>query len=222
MRRAVTWITDLPRKSLPGKLASSLGALVTIFSLSNRASEIRSVLSGEVARPVVTEKAIDVVEHVLDQLHGMHPKDFEAFVASYFQAIGYDAEATQYVGDGGIDVEGTLDAEGLAKVLLRVQVKRTKSSVGIDTVLKTRGALAVDEQGAIIALGGFTAQARAEAEADGKKTIVLVEGESFVEMLLDHWADLDDEAQRSLAVRPREPLPLQQRFVIESLPKPSA
>jgi restriction system protein len=215
LRRLVDWSADVARKDLPGKLAASLGSLVTVFSLRNRAAEIRAVLSGEVVAAPVGARIVDVVEHVLDRLHGMHPKEFEAFVASYFQAIGYDAEATQYVGDGGIDVAGTLDAEGLAKVLLRVQVKRTKSTVGIDTVLKTRGALGVDEQGAIISLGGFTAQARTEAEAEGKKTIVLVEGEAFVEMLLDHWADLDEQAQRLLSVRPKERLPLRERFVVD-------
>jgi restriction system protein len=212
-RRAIEWSRDLQRKELPGKLINSLGSLTTVFSLANRAAEIRAVLGGDgVAQPA--PPSIDVVHHALGRLHAMHPKDFEAFVASYFRTVGYDAEPTQYVGDGGIDVVGTLDAEGLARVLLRVQVKRTKTNVGIETVLKTRGALAVDEQGAIITLGDFTDKARAEAEADNKKTIVLVDGETFVELLLDRWAELDESAQKLLGLRPKEAIPLRDRFTL--------
>jgi restriction system protein len=215
LRRKVTWVRDIPRTVLTGKLRSSLNSMLTVFSLANRTAEIRAALGEKDSVLPDAPKRIELVKYVIDRLHGMHPQDFESFVASYFRAIGYDAEPTQYVGDGGIDVVGTLDAEGLAKIDLRVQVKRTQSSVGIDTVLKTRGALAVDEQGAIVSLGGFTAQARAEAEADGKKTIVLVEGDTFVELLLDHWHDLDEAARRLLGVRPKEELPVRDRFEVD-------
>jgi restriction system protein len=214
-RRPVRWLKTVSRQELPQTLINSLGCSTTVFNLDNRAEILKGLLAG-----VPQEGGsggtppTSVVEHVLRRLHAMHPKDFEAFVASYFQAIGYDATSTPYVGDGGIDVAGYLDAEGLAKVLLRVQVKRKRTSVGIETVLKTRGALAVDEQGAIVALGGFTAQARAEAEAQGKKTIVLVDGERFVELVLEHWEDLTTEARTLLGVLPKERLPVRERFMV--------
>ena len=217
-RRAVKWIRDVPRAQLSIGLLNTLGSLVTVFSVDKRSADIREVLGGGEATPSKIARPKGVVEHILDRLHSMHPREFEAFVAAYFVAIGYDAEPTQYVSDGGIDVAGTLDAEGLAEVVLRVQVKRTKSNVGIETVLKTRGALAVDEQGAIISLGGFTEKARMEAEAAGKKTIVLVEGEDFVAMLLEHWEDLDGDARKLLGIRPKERLPAHQRFLIDDSP----
>jgi restriction system protein len=215
LRRKVSWRHDVQRTALTGKLGSSLNSMLTVFSLGNRAAEIRAALGEKDSALPAAPKPVELVKYVIDRLHGMHPKEFEAFVASYFRAIGYDAEPTQYVGDGGIDVVGTLDAEGLAKIDLRVQVKRMRSSVGIDTVLKTRGALAVDEQGAIVSLGGFTAQARSEAEAEGKKTIVLVEGDTFVELLLDHWDDLDEAARELLGVRPKDQPPVRDRFEVD-------
>lgn len=216
-RRRVEWLRDLPRKELPPALLNSLGSLVTVFNLDNRAVEVEAALGMEPTTKAGTKvKPLDVVAHVLGRLHAMHPKDFESFVAAYFVAIGYTAEPTPYTGDGGIDVTGTLDAEGLAQVLLRVQVKRTRDNVGIETVLKTRGALEVDAQGAIISLGGFTEKAKQEAEATNKKTIVLVDGESFVEMLLDHWDDLDEAAKSLLAIRPKERLPVRERFAVVS------
>jgi predicted Mrr-cat superfamily restriction endonuclease len=214
-RRPVEWIKDVPRSTLPQPLLNTLGALTTIFSLHRRRAFAEAVVDGtEMPTPGVAAGSEDVVEHVLRRLHAMHPKEFEDFVSSYFSVIGYDSEPTPYVGDGGIDVAGTLNAEGLAQVLLRVQVKRTRSNVGIDTVLKTRGALAVDEQGAIISLGGFTSAAAKEAEAAGKRSIVLVDGETFVEMVLERWEDLDLEVKELLGVQPREQLQVRDRFEV--------
>jgi restriction system protein len=223
-RREVEWLLDVPRKSLPEGLRSSLGALTTVFNLDNRAEEARALLSGQTSSTsstVMIKKPVkDVVQHVLERLHQMRPKAFEDFVAAYFAAIGYDSEATQYVGDGGIDVVGTLDAEGLAQILLRVQVKRTRQNVGIETVLKTRGALAVDEQGAIVSLGSFTAQAQMEAQAPGKKTIVLVDGDTFAEMLLARWVDLTEDARVLLGVRRKDEIPVRERFVVDEVAEP--
>lgn len=216
LRHTVEWIRDASRKELPAKLGSSVNSMLAVFSLAHRAPEIRAFLAGESEAPHSSPAAVDIFDHIVQRLLDLHPKAFEEFVADYFKAIGYDAEPTSYVADGGIDVVGSLEAEGLATVLLRVQVKRSKSNVGIETVLKTRGALGIDEQGAIISLGGFTENARAEAESEGKKTITLVEGETFVEMLLDHWSDLSEDARKVLGVRPREVAPVRERFEVDA------
>ncbi|RJS85475.1 hypothetical protein CW713_01440 [Methanophagales archaeon] len=55
--------------------------------------------------------------------------------------IGFTVETTQYVGDKGIDVNGILDAEGLADVILRVQVKKVRGSIENKEILALRGAL---------------------------------------------------------------------------------
>lgn len=209
-RRTVQWLVDLKREQLPPALLRSLGARTPLFHLDHHGPAIERLL----ARDLPKAPSADVVGHVLERLLAMHPKKFEEFVAAYFNAVGYAAVPTQYVGDGGIDVQGELDAEGLATVQLRVQVKRTKSNVGIDTVLKTRGALAVNEQGAIIALSDFTSQAQVEAESDGKKTIRLVGGVEFVEHVLSHWDELPADVRAELGVQPREELPIRERFVV--------
>jgi restriction system protein len=212
-RRSVEWMQDLQRRSLPQPLLNSLGSISTVYSVARASTHIRSILGEDVSGAKVRGK-VDVVDHLLTKLHDLHPKDFEAFVADYFRAIGYDAKPTPYVSDGGIDVAGTLNAEGLAEVSLRVQVKRTKSTVGIETVLKTRGALGIDEQGAIITLGSFTNKAEEEAAAPGKSRILLVDGETFAEMLLAHWDALDSKVQRLLGIKRKEALPVREQFEI--------
>lgn len=222
-RRKVTWVRDLDRSELPAELRFSLGSLTTVFSLARVDHFARAAADGAIAEVGATVKVahVDVLTHVLDRLYGLHPKAFEEFVADFLSAIGYDAQATPYVGDKGVDVVGTLDAQGLAKVLLRVQVKKTRGNVGIETVLKTRGALAADELGAIVSLGGFTPSARTEAEAPGKKTIALIEGDTLAEMVLEHWDELEPPTQQFLGIRPKERLPVQERFELAEVPPAS-
>jgi restriction system protein len=212
-RRHVEWLQDLDRSVLPQPLINSLGSIATVYSVAKAADHIRALL-GEHAQGQKGDGKPDIVKHLLARLYALRPKDFEEFVADYFRAIGYDAKPTQYVSDGGIDVAGMLDAEGLAQVLLRVQVKAREGNVGIDAVLKTRGALEVDEQGAIITLGGFTDKAEEEAEAQGKKRILLVGGETFAEMLLSHWDDLSPKTQELLGIRPKAAIPVRERFEV--------
>lgn len=215
-RRKVEWLLDVPRKGLPQPLLNSLGSLSTVYSLQKAADYVRALLGegslSEGPKPVEA----DVVSHVLNRLHALHPKDFEQFVADYLRSIGFEAAPGPYVSDGGIDVAGTLDAEGLASVFLRIQVKRTKNDVGIEVVLKTRGALGVDEQGAIVSLGGFTSHAEKEAVAPGKKRITLVGGDTFAANLLARWDDLDPAMRKLLGVAPKASLPVQERFAVVS------
>lgn len=212
-RHAVEWLKEVPREDLPQGLLSSLGSLTTVFGLERRAHEAAAVVDGVESPSVEARPARDVFEHVRERLLALSPTQFEEFITDYLEAIGFDSEHVGKAGDGGIDVRGTLNAQGLAQVLLRVQVKRTRSTVGNGTVLKTRGALSADEQGAIITLGSFSAQARQEAETGGgKKSIMLIGGEEFAEMLLQNWGQLSPRAHATLGVEPREPAPLRDQF----------
>lgn len=216
-RHAIEWLKEVPRQDLPQRLLSSLGSLTTVFSLGKSAHEAAAVVDGVDPAASARLPAADVVEHVRERLLSLSPTEFEHFVRDYLQVIGFESEHVGRSGDGGIDVRGRLNAQGLAQVLLRVQVKRTTSSIGIDAVLKTRGALNPDEQGAIITLGAFTSQARESAEAASMKTIMLISGEEFAELLLTHWPQLTPELQAVLAIEPREPASLRERFRVAAV-----
>jgi restriction system protein len=73
----------------------------------------------------------------------IHPRKFEELVASVFQQIGYDAAATAYHADGGIDVVLHGDGVGTAGV----QVKRYRDRIEAEQIRAFAGALV---------LGGYT------------------------------------------------------------------
>ncbi len=212
-RRRVEWLREARRDELPEPLLGSLGSILTLYSMDKVADHIQVALGGQLVAAPAPLLERNVVAHTIKTLHDLHPRDFEKFVRAVLEAVGFEASNNPYVADGGIDVNGVLNAEGLAEVNLKVQVKRKTSNVGNEDILKTRGALGVDEHGAVVSLGGFTQAAREEAEAPGKKRILLIDGERFVEMILSHWDALDPAAQAVLGIK-KKSVPVHEQFAV--------
>ena len=215
-RRLVNWVKCVDRDSLPSKLRFAMGSLLTIFNLDAYKEQIEAILTGTQIKP--SEKDIagpQLSDAILDKLYAMEPKEFEDFLVNLLKTIGFEASATQYVGDKGVDIIGSLNAEGLAKINLRVQVKKIGGTIGIDEVLKIRGTLAQEDQGAIITISKFTKQASEEAQATGKKPIALLEGKDLVELILQHYEELDLKYQELLGLKKKQ-IPLTDRFYMPS------
>jgi restriction endonuclease Mrr len=128
-----------------------------------------------------------VQDELLDFLKEMHPRQLELIVTQLLDAIGFEAGATKYSGDGGIDVDATLTVGGVTRVRTAVQVKRWKTkNVAASTVRELRGGLLTDQRGLVITTAGFTKDARREAQQDGKTPISLIDGKRLVELLVKH------------------------------------
>jgi hypothetical protein len=128
-----------------------------------------------------------VEEDLLTLLATVPPDRFEAIVRLLLERIGYeDAIVVGKSGDGGVDVRATLRLKGVTSVPTVVQAKRWKNAVGGEIVQQLRGALRVDEHGLVITTSRFTKQAIAEAAADGKRPIGLVDGPTLVDLLIEN------------------------------------
>jgi restriction system protein len=120
-------------------------------------------------------------------LSEMDPQAFEALVGELLVALGFEnVVVTKYGGDGGIDVTGDLVVGGITDVSTAIQVKRWANNVPGRIVRELRGALGPHEQGLIITLSDFTADARNEASAENRTPISLVNGDRFVDLLMEH------------------------------------
>lgn len=207
-RRTVRWIREVHRDHLPERLKASLGAFVTVFRLDEHKVDIEALLAGTTPAPLPrVELPVEIVRRILK----LKPREFEQFITHLLRLAGFEAATTSYVGDKGVDVVGTLNAEGLASITLRVQAKRVAGSVGIQEVLKTRGTLGPDDHGAIVTTGRFTAQAREDAEDQHRTPIRLIDRDGLVDLILGHYDELDEKYQRLLSLRRRR-VPLIEQF----------
>lgn len=132
-RRAVEWLDEpVPRSSFSVPVQGVLRVPRTVFRVRPPDELLKACgLEAPRSKPVERiEKGLHAL--ALERLLELDADEFEILVAELLTALGFEAEKTGRTGDGGVDVEGTLDVYGFASVDLRVQVKRYKltSSIG--------------------------------------------------------------------------------------------
>ena len=211
-RRPFKLLKEIHRDQLSQKFKFSIGALQTIFSLGGHATEIESILGDIIQTKISKPKEHNLATNIIDALYNLHPKEFEEFITHLLNIIGFEATATQYIGDKGVDVIGMLNADGLANIKLKIQVKRIKDSIGIDEILRTRGSLGPGDHGAIVTLSSFTARAQEEAQDEEKTPINLIDGDFLVDLILKYYEELDEKYKKLIPLK-RKDIPLTDQFV---------
>jgi len=127
-------------------------------------------------------------EQLEDYLQEMDPYHFEHLVKRLLEAMNYDdVTVTKRAGDKGVDVVADIEL-GISRVREVVQVKRTKSNIGIQILNQLRGSIPLFEavRGSIITLGGFTKQAKTAAIIPNVSPITLIDGDRLLDLLIEH------------------------------------
>jgi restriction system protein len=125
---------------------------------------------------------------LLEKIQSMHAKDVESLVALLFVKMGFDAETTRFVKDGGVDIRGELVTAGVIRMPIAIQVKRLQSAVSSDDIQKLRGALDQnkDEHGVFVTTGTFSKPAEDEAKVSNRAAIDLIDGKQLVNLLVEY------------------------------------
>jgi restriction system protein len=124
---------------------------------------------------------------ILSDLKRLTPAAFELFAKRLLDIYGFhDTRVTQLSGDGGIDGFGKLKV-GLANLNVAFQCKRwTKGNVQRPEIDKFRGAAQGDvEQGLFFTTASFSEGAIAASIKRGAVPIILVDGESIVDLMIE-------------------------------------
>jgi len=123
---------------------------------------------------------------LLDKLHEISPREFEYFARRLLVAYGFvDVRVTQAAADGGIDGYGKLRL-GLATMNVAFQCKRWQGNVGISQVNAFRSAIAGEyQQGVFFTTSDFTPAARDASLKQGATPIILLNGESIVNLMIE-------------------------------------
>ena len=124
-------------------------------------------------------------------MRGLSPARFEELCALYLRVLGCEnvkvvgAATAGSLGDGGMDVTGTLAQAGLPAVRLAVQAKRITGGVGPNVVTQLRGSIPPGTYGIVITTGHFTRTAITEADRAGRTPIKLVDGPELAHVLVE-------------------------------------
>lgn len=123
-----------------------------------------------------------------ETLHNMDPFAFERLSMLLLRECGFSqVSVTKKTGDGGIDGTGKLRINGIFSFNVAFQCKRFIGSVSAGDIRDFRGSLTTDiEKGVLITTGTFTKAAREEASNAGKQQIDLIDGEEFINKLIEY------------------------------------
>lgn len=121
-------------------------------------------------------------------LHDMDPFAFERLAQRLLRECGFiEVKVSKKTNDGGIDGTGKLKINGIITFNIAFQCKRYKDTVSAKEIRDFRGSLKSDvEKGIFITTSNFTQAAKKEAVEEGKKTIDLVDGEEFIDKLIEY------------------------------------
>ncbi len=138
----------------------------------------------------------DLKHSLLEKVRECHPSFFEKLVVDLLLAMGYgcDDKSGQVIGkshDGGID--GIISEDKLGLNLIYIQAKRYNegNSVGRPEIQRFIGAMQKAEKGVFITTSKFTREALEFANAESRKHIRLIDGDSLVELMIKHSVGLE-------------------------------
>jgi len=212
--RTVEWIGKVSRDSLTQKSKNSLGSTLTLFSIAQPIiDEFLAVLAGKSTNsesPAVITNDVEVAqlkdetiaqshELIKDKIVALMPEEMEELVASILRAMGFKAKVSPKGPDRGVDVVASPDGLGLKQPRIKAEVKHRSGSMGAPAIRGFIGALREGDSGLFISTGGFSREARYEAERS-TFPLTLVDLDDLADLIVSHYEsfDLDGRALISL------------------------
>src|SRR5437868_1356099 len=139
----------------------------------------------------------DIKRELKKQLLTMSARSFEFFAGKFLVYVGLEAvSVTRYIGDGGIDAQGSLVA-GLFRIPVGVQVKRHRNNVHRSDIDKFIGALSGRfSQGMFMTTANYAPSALQKASTSIPRILTL-NGDEIVSVMVEHHLGLKTSSVRS-------------------------
>jgi restriction system protein len=221
-RRTVEWLrSGLPRDQFTQACLYEFGSALSVFTITTHANEVLAAIGQQAppgtAEPVPqggagpsTPPAEDEpsVERITELTQDFVLKTFQTelkghgfaeFCGWLLEAVGYSTRVSPPGADQGIDIVASEDPLGVKQPLLKVQCKSGSGAVSSPDVQALNGTLSPTDQGVFFAVGGFTTQAKQAAA--GMPRMRLIGPVELVELVLDHYGQLPDEAKQAVPLR---------------------
>ncbi|WP_337164542.1 restriction endonuclease [Vibrio fluvialis] len=209
--RKVNWLGNVSRDSLSVSSRNTLGSTLTIFSVNDDvASELNALLNPQNDTQAVVEvqeekeQAIeqsrnDVIEQsrelIKDRIVEVSPDDMEHLVAGVLRAMGYRTIVSAKGMDRGVDIFASPDGLGLESPRIKVEVKHRKNTaMGSQELRSFIGGLRSDDRGLYVSTGGFTKDAKYEAERSNVP-VTLIDIDGLLKLIIEHYDSFDIETR---------------------------
>ena len=215
----VKWRGKVSRDTLSVTARNSLGAISTLFLIPLEVSkEIENELLGaKHASPsseaplstIPVEEQVDELykdiqskgfEFIKDKVNQLDWEEMQELVAGLLRAMGYKTRISPSGSDRGKDIVASPDGLGFEDPRIVVEVKHRNASMGSQEIRSFLGGRHENDKGLYVSTGGFTKEARYEAER-GRSPVTLMDLDDLVKSLLEHYEQMDLDMQRLIPLR---------------------
>jgi len=205
----VNWQKDVPRDVLQPRTKNSLGAISTLFKIPNHAAEdLSRAASGKVTTNALNSEDEDDVEVdndtlsfdavetraadlIADRLSRLGWSEMQDLVAGVLRGMGYKTEVSPKGADRGKDIIASPDGFGFQDPRIIVEVKhRVTTAMGAPEIRAFLGGRRDGDKCLYVSTGGFTREARYEAER-ARYPLKLMTLEDLTEVILSDYESLD-------------------------------
>lgn len=204
--RSVEWQASVSRDALSEGTRNALGAIMTIFKLSDSAEAEILRLSGqpapEILQPIRIVEEADVIvdpyadiadlalERVKDRILSLGWDELQELVAALLRTLGYRTIVSPAGPDRGRDILASRDGFGFEPPRIVVEVKHRRGAMGAPEVRAFLGGRHSDDRGLYVSTGGFTREAQYEAERASTVTH-LMNLDDLARSLIDQYDEMD-------------------------------
>lgn len=119
----------------------------------------------------------------------------EELAAAILRAMGFKTRVSEKGPDRGVDVLASPDGLGLQEPRIKVEVKhRARTTIGSNDVRSFLGGLRPGDRGLYVSTGGFTKEAKYEAERSNSPA-TLVDLDELARLVVSHYDNFDLEGR---------------------------
>ena len=209
--RKVKWNNEVERDDLSVSTKNSLGSTLTLFKVSeNIMEDINNALSGSGSGGNLDEDSEELVEEdiysdiqskstefIKDKVAKLDWEEMQSLVAGLLRAMGYKTRISPKGSDLGKDIVASPDGFGLEQPRIVVEVKHRNQSMGSQEIRSFAGGRHKDDKGLYISTGGFSKDAKYEAER-AQIPITLLDLDDLVREIINHYPEMDVETKMLL------------------------
>ena len=137
------------------------------------------------------EKALEFVK---DKISSLGWDEMQELTAGLLRAMGYKTMVSQKGPDRGRDIQASPDGLGLEEPRIVVEVKHRSGQMGATEIRSFTGGLRQGNKGLYISTGGFTKEAKYEAERSSVP-VTLIELDILAKLITQYYDNLDTDTK---------------------------
>lgn len=221
--RDVKWQEqEILRDTLSANCRNSLGSVLTVFELLKEISDELLTISNSAKNQTIQttnieptnilvdeqnnnynnfqEIEIQAIEYIKDLINALDWDEMQELVAGVLRAMGYQTQISPQGMDRGKDIVASPDGFGFEHPRIIVEVKHRNGTIGSQDIRSFLGGRHKDDRGLYVSTGGFSKDARYEAER-ANIPLVLWTLDELTRTLLQYYEKLDIEAQRFIPLK---------------------